>query len=365
MKTNFGLGLVILTFVLLAALRRSASTHQAPEGNPTFAESQPSAQTRRARQASSQERPVPEQTEPVQVILLPTIEVETDSDRSNEALERAVESISDAELPARLDSLALDANPTAAEMGRLLVRRWAENDPAAAAAWTSQIPENSARRAALEQVAIAWANTDPTAATTWIKGLSEGEGKHAATLAFAYETAGAEPVAALDLTSALPATSSRNDLLVHAISQWAGADSTTAANWAMQVTDPLLRERLLAAVAIASAEQDGATAATLAANALGAGDEQNRATVSIVQRWAQVSPQAAASWVSQFPDIPSRAAAVENLLALWTAQDAEAAGNWLRQLPAGAVRDLGRAAYAQALADQDPTAAMVSPARGL
>jgi len=365
MKTILGLGLVILTFVLLVALRRSVITHQAPEGNPTFAESPPSAQAGRARRAGPRERPVPEQTEPSQVILLPTIEVETDSDRSNEALERAVESISDAELPARLDSLAFDANPAAAEMSLRVVRRWAESDPGAAAAWTSQIPENSARRAALEQVAIAWANTDPTAATAWIKGLSEGDGKHAATLAFAYETARAEPVAALDLTSTLPATSARNDLLVHAISQWAGADSTSAANWAMRVTDPLLRERLLAAVAVASAEQDGAAAATLAANALGPGDEQDRATVAIVQRWAQASPQAAAAWVLQFPDIPSRASSVENLMALWTAQDAEAAGNWLRQLPAGALRDFGSAAYAQALADRDSTSVAVLPTGGI
>ena len=118
-------------------------------------------------------------------------------------------------------------------------------------------------------------------------------------------------------------------------------------------------------MAVASAEQDGAAAATLAANALGAGDEQDRAAVSIVQRWAQNSPQAAASWVAQFPDIPARDAAVENLLALWTAQDAEAAGNWLRELPAGPLRDVGITAYAQALADRDRTSAVVAPTGGM
>jgi hypothetical protein len=120
----------------------------------------------------------------------------------------------------------------------------------------------------------------------------------------------------------------------------------------------------VAAVAIALADQDGAAAATLAANALGPGDEQDRATVAIVQRWAQASPQAAAAWVLQFPDIPSRASSAENLMALWTAQDAEAAGNWLRQLPAGALRDFGITAYAQAMADRDQTSARVSPTGG-
>jgi hypothetical protein len=221
------------------------------------------------------------------------------------------------------------------------------------------------RRAALEQVAIAWANTDLPAAAGWVHALPEGDSKQAATLDLAYEAARTEPVAALELASTLPPTRERDDLLVHAVSQWSGTDSTTAAAWAMKVLDPSLRQRLVAAVAVASAEQDGAVAATLAASALGAGDEQDRTAVSIVQRWAQNSPQAAASWVSQFPDVPARDAAVQNLLALWTAQDAEAAGNWLRELPAGPLRDVGNTAYAQALADRDRTSGVVAPAGGM
>ena len=98
-----------------------------------------------------------------------------------------------------------------------------------------------------------------------------------------------------------------------------------------------LRERLLAAVAVSSAEKDGAAAATLAVKTLGAGDEQDRAVVSIVQRWAQNSPNAAASWVAQWPDTPARDAATQNLLALWTGQDSQAAAAWLDGLPAGAL----------------------------
>ena len=105
--------------------------------------------------------------------------------------------------------------------------------------------------------------------------------------------------------------------------------------------------------------------AYIAVNGLVAGEEQDRTAVSIVQRWVQNSPQAAASWVSQFPDIPLREAAVQNLLALWTAQDAEAAGNWLRELPAGPLRNLGITAYDQALADRDQTSAAVAPTGGM
>jgi len=60
-----------------------------------------------------------------------------------------------------------------------------------------------------------------------------------------------------------------------------------------------------------------------------------------------------------------REAAVQNLLALWTAQDAQAANNWLRELPAGPLRDLGITAYDQALAYRDQSSAVVAPAGGM
>jgi hypothetical protein len=220
-------------------------------------------------------------------------------------------------------------------------------------------------RAALEQVAIAWANTDLAAATGWVEALPDGDARQAAALNLAYEAARSEPVKALEVASGLAPTPARDDLLVHAISQWGGADPAAAADWAAKVSDASLQQRLVAAVAIAAAERVGPAAATFAANALGAGQEQDRAVVAIVQRWVQNSPQAAASWVSQFPDLPSREPAVQNLLALWTAQDAEAAGTWLRELPAGPLRDLGITAYNQGRADRDRTSAAVGAAGGM
>jgi hypothetical protein len=133
----------------------------------------------------------------------------------------------------------------------------------------------------------------------------------------------------------------------------------------MKVTNPDLRQRLVASVAIVLAEQDATAAVALAVNGLVVGEEQDRAAISIVQRWAQHSPQAAASWVSQFPDVPLRETAVQNLLALWTTQDAEAAGNWLSELPAGPLRDFGTVAYARAVADSNRTSAQLAPTGGL
>jgi len=366
MKTMIAFGLVMLAPLLAVTLRRnSTNLHPLSELDLASAESRPLPNNVNVRLPKPAALLATKQAQPLHDLLLETIEAEIDPDRRSEALERVVESVSDSDLPVALASLAGDVSPGAAELSQLLVRRWAEKDAPAAAAWTSQLPDGPLSRAAREQIAIAWANTDLPAAADWVQALPEGVGKQAATLDIAYEAARTEPIAALELVSTLPPTQARDDLLVHAISQWSITHPTDATAWAMQVIDSNLRQRLVVAVAVALAEQDPAAAATLAASSLWAGEEQDRAAVSIVQRWAQNSPQAAASWVAQFPDMPSRDAAVSNLLALWVARDAEAAKTWLSELPVGTLHDFGIAAYTQALADRDRTLAAVPPIWGM
>lgn len=264
----------------------------------------------------------------IQDLRVPVSPVETDQDLRSEARERAVRSIPLADVPAALNLLLNRADPATVELRDLLVRRWAEEDPTAAATWVGVLTNESDSRALLGQVAIAWANIDLGAAINWLCGLQEGENKNATVLTLAYEAARTEPFTALRLATGLPASHERDELLAHAISQWAATDSVTAAAWADKVPDPILRQRLVASVAIQMAEHDGPAAATLVATTLEKGEEQNRAAVSVAQRWAQKAPEAVASWVSQFPEA-TQDAALQSLLAVWTVQNPEAAQNWL------------------------------------
>jgi len=231
----------------------------------------------------------------------------------------------------------------------LSLRQWEQQDPAAAAGWIATLPEGVVSAEALQQIAASWANVDLPAALAWCSALPEGVRKEAATLSLAYEAARTDPIAALSAASTLPPTPERDSLLIHAVSQWAGTDSGAVRSWAETVPDANLRQHLLAAVAVALTDQNANAAATLAATALTPGEEQDRTVVAIIQRWAQTSPQDAASWVAQFPETPARAAATENLVALWTAKDSQAAGNWLRALPEDSLRKIGLTAYTQAL----------------
>jgi hypothetical protein len=272
-------------------------------------------------------------------ISLSAISAETDPDRRAEALDRAVESIADADVPEVLDGLMGGKDPAANELRPLLVRRWAERDPQAAAAWAGQFPEGGERRMILEQIALAWAEKDFSTATGWVNGLPAGESREGAALAIGYEAAATQPKAALALADLVSTSPAHDDLIVHAVSQWGGADPAAALEWVNGVPDEQLRQRLLAAVAVASAKRDGRAAAALAAEALAPGPVQDRTAVAVVQRWAQQSPIDAASWVAQFPETSTRNVALENLFAIWLPQDSASAIRWISELPAGSFRD--------------------------
>jgi hypothetical protein len=244
-------------------------------------------------------------------------EAESDPERRTEVLDRIVQS-ADSDTSKLLDSLLTRVDPAAAELRQLLVRRWAEEHPQAAAAWAALLAEGPMQSEVVSQIAIAWANIDLTAAADWVSSLPDSAAKQQALANLAYEACRSTPETALALAESLPPNAERGTLVVYAVSQWAAADPTAATAWAENVADANLRQRLVAAVAVALAKQDGAAAARLAASAIAPGEEQDRAVVAIVQRWAQTAPRDALSWIRQFPNPSLRQAALQSIVALET-----------------------------------------------
>jgi hypothetical protein len=339
MKRTTILGLAILSLVAPALQRLATGSRSKREPVPTGSE-HISNTARGSKTSTAQSRPTG----------LPTrAPSDTAPDSRTGNSEQIGESISDAELPAQCDALARDAARGATDLRHQLIRRWAQTDGPAAAAWAAQLRNEPAYREALNQVALGWAGSDLAAALDWARTLREDDSREAVTLNLAYETARTNPAKALEVGASLESGGHRDDLFELAISQWSTRDFTAAVQWVnREDLDASLRQRLLAAIAVAVAGQDGSAAATLAATALTPGEEQDRVAVAIVQRWVQNEPESAASWVAQFPDGPTRETTAQNLVAFWVAQDREAAGNWLRSLPEGTMRDAGMTAYAQA-----------------
>ncbi len=281
------------------------------------------------------------------------------SDRSNgsdnNAFEEpgfAAETVPLQDIPAVLDLLSRRSDEPACSLRHTLIRRWAESDAAAAAEWLTRSCPPDAIRECVVQVATAWAGTDAAAATQWAEGLPAEESRTAALTSIAYETARNAPVSALDLAIKLPSGAGRDELLVFGVSQWAAADPNSAAIWATAVQDPSLKQKLLAAIAMAWAETDGVQGAALLANMCSADEEQDRAAVAVIQRWAEHAPREAASWLVDFPDTSLRRQAAETLVQLWARQDVQAVAEWLQALPEGTLRSSATAAYARTCSEQ-------------
>ncbi len=287
------------------------------------------------------------QPHPLVVSLLSALRAETDPNRREELIRRAAESVPDADLRAVLNALVGDKDPAVAELSQLLTRRWAEKDPQATAVWAEQLPGEAFKTEALRQVAVAWANIDLTAAVAWAQGLPEDRSKAAALTSLAYEASRTEPLIALELMRTRPPTPERDDLLVHAVSQWAGTDCNSAVQWALSVADPNLHDRLVAAVVVAGARQDGHAAAEAVATLLAGGPEQERAAVAVAQRWAQQSPRDAGAWTSQFPEGSARDAAIQNVISIWRNQDGADFEAWLQRVPDDSLRGSGAASANQ------------------
>jgi hypothetical protein len=252
--------------------------------------------------------------------LLHELEGNPDQDEAYGRLQGFVGGLRDPEFEGVLDALGDRTTWAAGEIRRAVVRRWAEKAPQAAAAWASDLPEGVAHRDALAQVAVAWAGADPSSGWAWLTSLPVGPDEQSAALQFAYEVSRTSPTEALAIAAELGPSSERDEFLAYAAGQWAGADADSAVAWARSVADAVLRQQVLAGVSVAVAAQNPVGAATLAATLLEPGEQQQRAVVSIVQRWAQHSAAEAAAWVQGFQDGPARAAAVKELVAIRAAQ---------------------------------------------
>jgi len=230
-----------------------------------------------------------------------------------------------------------------------LVRRWAENDPRAAADWVSQKATGDSRQEAINSVAIVWANRNLSEAVEWLRRLPADEERQGGLIKVAYEVARSQPIEALKLAIDWPASEARDDLIEHTAKQWASSAPEAAAEWAAQIPDAALRERALAGIATAWGAKDPVAAADLAVTSLAPGRQQDDAVVGIVQRWVQSKPEEAAAWVVGFPAGSLRDAAVGNLVSLWADQDVGQAGKWVSTLAAGDTHDVAVASYVNKL----------------
>ena len=281
---------------------------------------------RPATNLNSEANPVEESFEQVKVRL-----TASDSDEEREkSIADFVAAVPLTEIGLWLNYLAtVDPSELAADLKHRLTRRWSERDPQAVVDWLNI---TGTGQDLIDDLAVVWVNQNPSNALDWGRSLNDEDLRNRVLTEQAGELVRSDPTQALTIAIDLPADSSRGELVTRATAEWAVADPENAAAWAEKVFDENLRSQILASVAVAWAKRDPAAAANLAVSALPAGRLQENTVVSVVQRWAQIAPQAAAQWVEQFPAGILRQAAIENLCEQWAQTDALAASTWRQSL---------------------------------
>lgn len=221
-----------------------------------------------------------------------------------EVFAEQVGSMSLSEVVGALDEL--NPEDLCGNRGRLLVRRWCEFDPAAAALWSGARTNAAARLESCLAVATTWGTSDAAAAMAWARGLADETARLAVKLQVGNEMIRQNPVAAMKLAIELANAPGAEGLMHSAFAEWAATDPLAARDWLLQCEAGGFRQQALANLAWAGADSDPLTSATLIASLLPGGVEQDRAAFGVLQRWVQFDWNGAAAWVVDFPDSPLR-----------------------------------------------------------
>lgn len=255
-----------------------------------------------------------------------------------EAHEIDVDKLEPGQIQELLSGLVGAATDVQRQLRIQLIERWAGQSPSQAAAWARSHLSGSDLEEAEILVATRWFESDTVGATTFVKSMEDSSLRNTALLALGYEALREEPRRAVELVQEVPPSDSRNDFLVQAVQEWSAQEFEAVQSWVERFDEPELKDRLRAAVAIGIAEADGRAAAVYAATAMQPGENQDRAVVSVLQRWIQSHPQEAVTWLEQFPEGELQRVATQNLVSVWLQQDPEKANQWLERLPAGSLR---------------------------
>lgn len=193
-----------------------------------------------------------------------------------------------------------------ADAGLAPLRAWAQQDPAAAAAWVTAHLHDGARRRALTEVIALWADRSPAAALAWLDALPDSAGNEEPYAAALSALAASDAPAAAAWLAQHPGLASRENC-ESLLSHWTAADPAAASSWLLAHPNAAMREALLPAVVAGLQDPQAAAAlvqqaqpvhpdAVLAAAAEGVGQSAPQYALDLA---AQVSGEAARDTLTQ------------------------------------------------------------------
>jgi hypothetical protein len=226
-----------------------------------------------------------------------------------EAVETAVQSGSSEESqPAQLSRI----EGTHEEPSPALVQRSADDFPATAVE-VQNVATNEEQ--VLSQIRT-WARTDPEAALAWGRLQPDGGERTEALTDACFQIAQADPARAVVLAEEFKLN--KDAVLINLAQQWAAKDLTTAYNWICAQPDDDRRAALVTGTVFVWSQKEPVGAAQFVVQQISPGAAQDEAVMMVLHQWALVDPEAAGTWVQQFPEGQLRNRAMNELAGIAT-----------------------------------------------
>jgi hypothetical protein len=227
---------------------------------------------------------------------------------------------------------SLSAAELKSEFGMAALARWLAVDRMQAARWMSTCSETTEAQGWLVARRLLENTSD---LKKYCAELPQSAWKQNVLIGACLKILSRDPIGALNLAQQLDAGVARDNLLRSVAYDWTAADPAASMKWIAGVSDPLLRDQLLAATANAIAASDPDLAGDLLIATINSKEVFSSAFPNIVETWASRDAAAVAAWVRTVPDGPVRDTILEIVARNWLRSNPDAATGWLRSLPQG------------------------------
>jgi hypothetical protein len=265
----------------------------------------------------------------------------------------------------------------------VLIARWAELDPAAAAKYANLLPKSASPGMLRRTAMTAWAEKDFAGALAWAQGLEKGDSKNESLTVLAGALAKRDPAAALQLIKDNFPPREAGNVYENVFATWSESDFAGALSAAQDITDLQLRSRALRATLNKRADTDpravleyvrasktsdfrssvgryainrwlerDLTGARDYVMSLPAGETRDVQIREVAQEIGRRDPQEAIAWLDRLPEA-ERAGAVESIFGVLAGRDPNAAIDAARSLPEGRLQDSAISLVAQGLIETD------------
>ena len=214
----------------------------------------------------------------------------------------AIQDIAAEDIASALDAARRLKNGTMLTIVPMLITRWAEFDPKAAAdfALADKGGQGWEYGFAINTVASAWGKKDAAGAKAWALALTDAAKRRWAVAGVATSLTETDPMRAIAWLQQLPAAQRGGEAYDEVFNHWATRDPSTAAHQAMTLPP---------------------------------GDTRARAIRAVADRWADSDPRAALAWVTSLQEPGVCTIAMGDIFMSWAMAEPDAALDAARQLP--------------------------------